>query len=96
MDITFPTTPEASIAYQAAGINRELDNFERKLATVIVEFANASYQEGLNGEENTITMDFVRAFYRERGKSMDSFIRIWESVCWWCDRAYMAGKEARG
>ena len=96
MDITFPTTPEAFIAYQEAGINRELDNFERKLATVIVEFANASYQEGLNGEENTITMDFVRAFYRERGKSMDSFIRIWESVCWWCDRAYMAGKETQG
>ena len=94
--IAFPVTPEAFISYQEAEINRELDDFERELAAVVVEFANASYQEGLNGEENTITMDFVRAFYREREKSIDSFIRIWESVCWWCDRAYQEGKEARG
>ena len=92
--ITFPTTTEAFIAYQEAGIHRKLDDFERKLAAVVVEFANASYQEGLNGEENTITMDFVRAFYREREKSIDSFIRIWESVCWWCDKAYQEGREA--
>ena len=94
MDITFPTTPEAFIAYQEAGIHRELDDFERKLSAVVVEFANGSYQEGLNGEENTITMDFVRAFYREREKSIGSFIRIWESVCWWCDKAYQEGREA--
>ena len=96
MNITFPTTPEAFIAYQEAGIHRELDAFERKLSAVVVEFANASYQEGLNGEENTITMDFVRAFYREHEKSIGSFIRVWESVCWWCDRAYQEGKAARG
>ena len=93
--ITFPTTTKVFIAYQEAGLHRELDAFERKLAAVVVEFANGSYREGLNGEENTITTDFVRAFYREREKSIDSFIRIWESVCWWCDRAYMAGKEAQ-
>ena len=92
--IPFPTTTEAFIAYQEAGIHRELDAFERKLSAVVVEFANSSYQEGLNGEENTITMDFVRAFYREREKSIGSFIRIWESVCWWCDKAYQEGKEA--
>lgn len=93
--ITFPTTTEAFIAFQEAGIHRELDGFERKLAAVVVEFANVSYQEGLNGEENTVTMDFVRAFYRERERRIDPFVHIWESICWWCDRAYMAGKETR-
>ena len=93
--IAFPVTPEAFISYQEAEINRELDDFERELAAVVVEFANASYQEGLNGEENTTTMDFVRAFYREREKSIDSFIRIWESICWWCDMAYQEGKRQR-
>ena len=93
--IAFPVTPEAFISYQEAGINWELDDFERELAAVVVEFANASYQEGLNGEENTTTMDFVRAFYREREKSIDSFIRIWESICWWCDMAYQEGKRQR-
>ena len=93
--IAFPVTPKAFISYQEAEINRELDDFERELAAVVVEFANASYQEGLNGEENTTTMDFVRAFYREREKSIDSFIRIWESICWWCDMAYQEGKRQR-
>ena len=93
--IAFPVTPEAFISYQEAGINRELDDFERELAAVVVEFANASYQEGLNGEENTTTMDFVRAFYGEREKSIDSFIRIWGSICWWCDMAYQEGKRQR-
>ena len=91
--ITFPTTTEAFIAYQEAGIHRELNNFERELSAVVVELANGSYQEGLNGVENTTTMNFVKAFYRERGKGIDSFMRIWENICWWCDRAYMAGKE---
>ena len=40
--IAFPVTPEAFISYQEAGINRELDDFERELAAVVVEFANAS------------------------------------------------------
>lgn len=92
--ITFPTTTEAFIAYQEAGIHRELNNFERELSAVVVELANGSYQEGLNGVENTTTMSSVKAFYRERGKSIDSFMRIWESICWLCDRAYKAGKEA--
>ena len=92
--ITFPTTTEAFIAYQEAGIHRELDDFERKLAEVVVELANGSYQEGLNGKENTVTVKFVRAFYKKRKKKINKFTHIWESICWWCDRAYKAGKEA--
>lgn len=91
--IRFPTTPEAFIAYQEARIHRELDNFERELSSVVVDLANGSYQEGLNGMRIT-TMSFVKEVYRARGHSIDPVARIWESICWWCDRAYMAGKEA--
>ena len=52
--ITFPTTTEAFIAYQEAGIHRELNEFERKLAEVVVELANGSYQEGVEGTENSV------------------------------------------
>jgi hypothetical protein len=52
-----------------------------------------AYQEGLNGMRIT-TMSFVKEVYRARGHSIDPVARIWESICWWCDRAYMAGKEA--
>ena len=38
--ITFPTTPEAFIAYQENGINRKLDDLERKLADVVVGLVN--------------------------------------------------------
>lgn len=93
--IAFPTTPEAFIAYQESGIHRKLDDFEREFADVVVELINGSYKEGLNGEENTITMKSVKKYYKEHGGSPDSVIRIWKSICWWCDKAYMAGKEAK-
>lgn len=61
---------------------------------IVVEFANASYQEGLNGEENTITMNSVRESYRACKENIDSSIRRWEIICWLCDKAYQEGKEA--
>lgn len=94
--ITFPTTAEAFIAYQEAGIHRELDTFERELSAVIVELINVSYQEGMEGRANTITMDDVSTFYQERGRDADfgETPRIWECICWWCSEAYRQGKEA--
>ena len=95
MDITFPTTAEAFIAYQEAEIHRRLSDTERRFAAAIVDIINISYQDGAEGEENTITMEFVRKFHREREDDPNKCRRIWESVCWWCDRAYMAGKETQ-
>ena len=93
--ITFPTTPEAFVAYQEKGINRTLDDFEQKLSCAVVDLANISYQEGLDGEENSITIETGKESLRLRGKEDNKkFLHIWESICWWCDRAYMAGKEA--
>ena len=72
--ITFPTTTEAFISYQESGINRSLDDLEKKLTEAVVGLVND--------------------FYEERGKSTVSFVRMWESICWWCDKAYQAGQEA--
>ena len=93
--ITFPTTPEAFIAYLESGINRKLTDFERKLSDTVVELANNSYQAGVDGDENPLTMEFVGRRYVERGKSIHRFVRMWESICWWCNEAYRQGKETR-
>lgn len=94
--IAFPTTPEAFIAYQEDGIGRKLDEYERELATVVVDFINGSYQEGVDGTENTVSIKYIQGFFRERGGEIDvKKLRIWKSICWWCDKAYMAGKEAK-
>lgn len=93
--ITFPTTPEAFIAYQEAGIGRKLEVFERKLVEVVVELANGSYQEGVDGTENSVTIKYAQEFFKERGgETNGKILRIWESICWWCDRAYQEGQEA--
>ena len=93
--ITFPTTTEAFIAYQEAGTGRKLEGFERDLAAVVVELANTSYQEGVEGRTHTVSMEEAEAFFQEWGKEavFRKLVRIWESICWWCDRAYQAGKE---
>ena len=94
--ITFPATAEAFIAYQEAGIGRKLEGFERNLAAVVVELANISYQEGAEGRTHTVSMEDVETFFRERGReaAFHKLARIWESICWWCDVAYQAGKDA--
>lgn len=94
--ITFPTTTEAFIAYQEAGIGRKLEGFEQDLACVVVDLINISYQEGMEGHAHTVSMEDVEAFFQERGKeeAFHKLARIWESICWWCDKAYQAGKEA--
>ena len=93
--ITFPTTPEAFVAYQEKGINRKLDDFELKLADAVVDLTNISYQEGVDGKENSITIEMVKEFLRLRGKEENKkFLHILESICWWCDKAYHAGRGA--
>ena len=94
--IPFPTTTEAFIAYQEAGTGRKLKGRERDLASVVVELANISYQEGAEGRTHTVSMEDVEAFFQERDReaAFHKLARIWESICWWCNQAYQAGKEA--
>lgn len=94
--ITFPTTTEAFIAYQEAGTGRRLEEIERGLASIIVELVNISYQEGAEGRTHTVSMEGVETFFQERDReaAFHKLARIWESICWWCDKAYQTGKEA--
>lgn len=50
MEITFPTTAEAFIAYQEAGTGRNLNIHEKKLLGLSVEILNESYESGKTGE----------------------------------------------
>lgn len=93
--LRFPVAADDFIAYQENGINRKLDDLERKLADAVVDLANGSYQEGVDGKENSITIEMVKEFLRLRGKEEDKkLLRILESICRWCDKAYGQGKEA--
>lgn len=93
--ITFPTTPETFAAYQENKLLRKLDDFERKLSDIVVELANISYQDGIDGEENTITIATVKNFFRLQGKELNTkSLAMWKSICWWCNEAYKQGKEA--
>ena len=80
--ITFPTTPEAFIAYQEKEIKRKLDDREWKFAAVVVALANISYQEEVAGPENTCTMECAHCFKTKTGKITDmNQITIGERVC---------------
>lgn len=96
--ITFPTTAEVFIAAQEAWTGRKLTEREREVAEVAVDLMGVAYQDGADGEENTLTLDDVRRFYAERDKEDSHHITagIWQSICWWCERAYQAGRKARG
>lgn len=48
--ITFPTAPEAFIAYQEAGTGRNLNIHEKELMEKSVEILNESYERGKTGE----------------------------------------------
>ena len=93
--ITFPTTPEAFIAYHEERTGRKLEGFERSLASTVVELANFSYQEGIDGDAKTVTTDDAETFFRERGREAE-FTRLahtWESISFWCEIAYQAGRR---
>lgn len=81
--ITFPIATESFIAYQENGISRKLKTFEKDLAAVVVELANVSYQEGMEGRAHTVSMEDVEAFFQEQGKeeAFRKTARIWESIC---------------
>ena len=91
--VVFPTTTKAFIACQEAGIRWALNESERELAAVIVELINISYREGMEGRTKTVSMKAVKDFFQGRINKEASHkpARIWESVCWWCGKAYQAG-----
>ena len=47
--ITFPTAPEAFIAYQEVGAGRKLNDFEKELMKQTIEVMNVCYESGRTG-----------------------------------------------
>ena len=76
-----------------------LHDFTRRMRALITfpttTEAFIAYQEGMEGRTHTVSLKDVERFYQERDKKKELLktVRIWESICWWCDRAYQAGKE---
>ena len=93
--ITFPTTTEAFIADQEAGAGRKLNGLERDVAAEIADLINISYREGIEGRTHTISLENVETFVSEQDQedTAQKLAWLWESICWWCDKAYQAGKE---
>ena len=52
--ITFPTTPEAFIAYQEQLADRKLAEHEREVTAAWVEVFNLSYEDGLNQDRDIL------------------------------------------
>ena len=52
--ITFPTTPEAFIAYQEQLVGRKLAEHEREVTAACVEAFNLVYEDGMKQDHDTL------------------------------------------
>ena len=80
--ITFPTTPEAFIAYQEQLAGRKLTEHEREVTAAWVEVFNLSYEGGL--EHSLAKMD-EPATKRDNGPVVRNFLRkcrLWIAIAW--------------
>ena len=97
--ITFPTTPEAFIAYQEATFCRKFDAFSREMADLYVELFNLEFDAGVKGLDATNIAKSTAEFYVNMGKLDDleePIIRhFYACVQYWCNEAYRQGKESR-
>lgn len=97
--ITFPTTPEAFIAYQEATFCRKFDAFSREMADLYVDLFNLEFDAGVKGLDPINIAKSTAEFYMkiENLKYLEKpIIRdFYTSVQHWCNEAYRQGKESR-
>lgn len=98
MEITFPTTAEAFIAYQEAGAGRNLNIHEKELMEKSVEILNESYERGKTGERMPFpeSEEAARQMLSDMGKDdhwersfMRRYIRF---MLFWTRTAYEQGQ----
>ena len=93
-DIKFPVTASEFIAFQEAGIHRELDEEERELTALAVKLFNLSYSNGLHGRQNAGTsVDECVAKGAFSPPETAECRRFMESIVYWCGQAYRQGRE---
>ena len=92
--ITFPTTPEAFIAYQEQLIGRRLKENEWETVAAWVEAFNLSYEDGLNQDRDILVkgldkLDELMARHKD-----DSFIHQFaKAFRFWMIEAWEQGAE---
>ena len=98
MDITFPTTPEAFIAYQEHLMGTPANEQQILLCEATVGLFNKAFEDGQEGRElPDIGGDFITACRRDAKEDLltdKNVLHIVASVCWWCEEAHRQGKEA--
>ena len=98
MDITFPTTTEAFIAYQEYLMGKPASEQCITLCKATVGLFNKAFEDGQAGRElPDIGDDFITACRRDAKEDLltdKNVLHIVASVCWWCKEAYRQGKEA--
>ena len=67
--ITFPTTPEAFIAYQEATFCRKFDAFSREMADLYVDLFNLEFDAGVKGLDPINIAKSTAEFYMKYRKS---------------------------
>ena len=87
--ITFPTTPEAFMAYQEQLIGRRLKENEWEVTAAWVELFNLSYEDGLNQDCDILVkvldkLDelMARHEYHEGVHKFAEACRIWVIEAW--------------
>ena len=97
--ITFPTTPEAFIAYQEATFCRKFDAFSREMADLYVDLFNLEFDAGVKWLDPINIAKTTAGFYMkiENLKDLEKpIIRdFYTSVQHWCNEAYRQEKESR-
>ena len=100
--ITFPTTPEAFIAYQEAGTGRPLTDTERELMEASVGIMNECFHSGKAGEKKPWpeSTEEVIDTLREMG-DVEKFakdpllVHYIAFMLTWTNDAYHQGKETQ-
>ena len=87
--ITFPTTPEAFIAYQEQLAGRKLTEHEREVTAAWVEVFNLSYEGGLEQDRAALEDSLAKMdepdTKRDNGPVVRNFLRkcrLWIAIAW--------------
>lgn len=96
MEIKFPTTVAEFIAFQEAGIHRELNENEREFAALAVKLFNLSYSNGLQGRQSAgATVDECVALGAFSPPETIKCREFMKTIVYWYDLAYRQGCQDR-
>lgn len=95
-DLVFPVTLKAFIAFQEAGMGRELEPMEREAIAAWVKLFNLAYADGAREDSTVLARDLCRVDKCLSECGNDAILtQILSSFRWWIEYAWQLGfKEA--